>query len=80
MSLIRLLYCLQIVESFFEEFEFGPTIVDSESNHESILEESDSILMNFNHKLNWIESFLAVGGIDHLINVIIKFILDHKFK
>ena len=66
----KLLYSLQIVESFFEDFELGTQQVDCEPNELSILETSDKNLLKSNQRLKWIEYFLTRGGLNHLLQVI----------
>ncbi len=65
----KLLYSLQIVESFFEDFELGNQNVDCLPNELSILETSDNNLLQNNQRIKWIEYFLTRGGLTHLLNV-----------
>ena len=63
----KLLYVLQIIESFFEEFEFINTDVDSESFETTILDDEEKELLYPNHKIRWIEHFLTRGGLELII-------------
>ncbi len=65
----KLLYSLQIVESFFEDFELGNQNVDCLPNELSILETSDNNLLQNNQRIKWIEYFLTRGGLTHLLDV-----------
>jgi len=63
----KLLYVLQIIESFFEEFEFAATDIDSESFESAIMDESSRDDLLPNHKIWWIENFLSKGGLELII-------------
>jgi ubiquitin C-terminal hydrolase len=63
------LYCLQIIESFFEEFESPFTEVDNEPIEFSVLEEKDLILLPKDYKILWLESFLVHGGFNNILQL-----------
>ena len=76
----KLLYSLQIIESFFEEFEMGNVNVDNEPYESKILESdleisqegnADMGNLKINRKVKWIENFLSQGGINHIIKIIL---------
>jgi ubiquitin C-terminal hydrolase len=68
----KLLYTLQIIESFFEEFELDNIKVDSEALENTILDPSERELLLPNHKLIWIEKFLVQGGVSHVIKLLLN--------
>ena len=64
----KLLYSLQIIDSFFEDLEFGNQKVDCQSAELSILDEKDQEILQKNSKVKWVETFLTKGGVQYLIN------------
>jgi len=77
----KLLYSLQIIDSFFEDLEFSDQHVDCDPTEMLILDDKDKELLQNNQKLYWIESFLSKGGITYLINnIFFKDINNVKFS
>jgi ubiquitin carboxyl-terminal hydrolase 34 len=72
-NMYKLLYSLQIIESFFEEFELPTFDIDSEPLEMSILDAQDRELLKPDHKLVWIENFLRNGFIYLINNVLLNF-------
>jgi hypothetical protein len=73
----KLLYTLQIIESFFEEFEFAAVDIDSEPIESLILDELVKSDLRPHHKIWWIENFLSQGGLELIIQ---KLYLNIDFK
>ncbi len=63
----KLLYILQIIESFFEEFDFASGDIDSLPSETAILDDSVKSDLLPNHKIWWIENFLSKGGLELII-------------
>ena len=74
-NIYKLIYSLQIIESFLEDIEIDSNNVDSFSNEECILDSNQTIEELKTKKIQWMENFVLKGGFSHLVNI-----LNEKLK
>lgn len=76
-NIYKLIYILQIVESFLEDIELNAVNIDSFSNEESILNNENNFTNEqlTEKKIEWMRSFVEFGGFNKLINVSYCFLL-----
>lgn len=71
-NIYKLIYSLQIIESFLEDIELDFTGVDSFTNEEAILDmEQNSLEELKQKKIEWMKNFVSKEGFSHLVEVFI---------
>ena len=69
-NIYKLIYSLQIIESFLEDIEIDFTGVDSFSNEEAILDlDSNGMEEIKTKKIEWMKNFVSKDGFSHLVEV-----------
>jgi len=71
-NIYKLIYSLQIVESFLEDIEISSENIDSFSNEESILGQSYSLEEIKSIKVDWMKTFISQNGFTYLIKILEK--------
>lgn len=69
-NIYKLIYSLQIIESFLEDIEISSENIDSFSNEESILGETTSLDEIKNRKIDWMKTFISQNGFTYLIKIL----------
>jgi ubiquitin carboxyl-terminal hydrolase 34 len=65
-NIYKLIYCLQIIESFIEDIEIDSNNVETFTNDEVLLEGNDD---SYN-KVDWMKSFICKEGFIRLVNIL----------
>jgi len=69
-NIYKLIYSLQIIESFLEDIEIDFDGVDSFSNEEAILGlNQNDVEVIKEKKIEWMKNFVKFEGFNHLVNV-----------
>lgn len=71
-NVYRLIYSLEIIESFIEDIEIDSRNIDSFSNEETIMDSKDNLSAEeVKHlKIDWMKNFIVKGGFNHLIKIL----------
>ncbi len=77
-NIYKLIYSLQIIESFLEEIEISSEGVDSFSNEESILGKSCSLEEMKSIKIDWMKNFISQNGFSYLNKILEKILVEHS--
>lgn len=69
-NIYKLIYSLQVIESFLEDVEIDSTNIDSFNEDQSIMmNDTDPEQMRFK-KLEWMRNFVTKGGFSHLAKIL----------
>ena len=77
-NIYKLIYSLQIIESFLEDIEISSENIDSFSNEESILGQSCTLEEIKNIKIDWMKIFISQNGFTYLIKILDKKLEDYS--
>lgn len=70
-NIYKLIYILQIIESFLEDIDINTVNIDGFSNEESILDNETNLTIEqlTDKKIEWMKNFVELGGYEKLYNV-----------